>query len=70
MKNTTELRTNLVEIFAKLKTRKIDVSTAKALIGVSNSILKSASSEADYNRFLGVKTPISFLETPSVKKTR
>jgi hypothetical protein len=70
MKNTTELRTQLVDVFTKLKTRKIDVTTAKALIGVSNSILKSASSEADYNKFIGAKSPIQFLETPVSKKTR
>ncbi len=53
MKNTTDLRNELVKVFKDLKARKIDTGAAKAIIGLSNSILKTATSEADYNKFLG-----------------
>lgn len=65
MKNTTDLRNELIKTFADLKKRKIDTTSAKAMVAVSNSILKSASLEADYNKFLGSKSKIGFLETPT-----
>ena len=34
------------------------------MVGLSNSILKTATSEADYNKFLGKKVEIDFLKTP------
>lgn len=64
MENTTELRKELVQVFTKLKNRKIDTQAAKAFVGISNSILKSAATEADYNKFLGEKAEIKFLKTP------
>jgi len=64
MKNTTELRNELVSTFNDLKKRKIDVVSAKAMIGLGNSILKTATAEADYNKFLGKKVEIKFLSTP------
>lgn len=64
MDNTTELRKQMIEVFNDLKKRKIDTSTAKSFVGVCNSILKTASVEADYNKFLGNKKEISFLKTP------
>jgi len=64
MKNTTDLRNELVDVFADLKKRKIDTGAAKSMVALSNSILKSASVEADYNKFLGKKSEIEFLKTP------
>tara|TARA_R110002049_G_scaffold178728_1_gene345825 strand:+ start:53 stop:253 length:201 start_codon:yes stop_codon:yes gene_type:complete len=64
MKNTTELREELVQSFNDLKKDKIDVQKAKAFVALSNSMLKSVSTEADYNKFLGKRTEIDFLKTP------
>ena len=64
MKNTTELRAELVIVFNDLKKRKIDTSSAKTMVAVTNSMLKSVGIEADYNKFLGSKNKIKFLETP------
>jgi len=64
MKNTTDLRTELIDVFNDLKKRKIDTGAAKSMVALSNSILKSASIEADYNKFLGNKDQIEFLKTP------
>ena len=68
MKNTTDLRNELIEVFDDLKNRKIDTGSAKSMVALSNSILKSASVEADYNKFLGSKSEIEFLKTPKSKK--
>jgi hypothetical protein len=64
MKNTTDLRNELVKVFTDLKARKIDTTAAKSMVALSNSILKSASVEADYNKFLNTKNEIEFLKTP------
>ena len=64
MKNTTDLRNELVNVFKDLKGRKIDCGAAKAMVMVSNSMLKSVGIEADYNKFLGKKDEIEFLRTP------
>ena len=64
MRNTTELRKELVEVFKNLKARKIDTNAAKTMVAVGNCILKSAALEADYNKFLGQKNGIGFLVTP------
>ena len=64
MKNTTDLRNELIDVFNDLKKRKIDTGAAKSMVALSNSILKSASIEADYNKFLGNKDQIDFLKTP------
>jgi len=67
MKNTSELRTEMIEVFKDLKNRKIDTKSAKTMVMVSNCILKSASIEADYNKFLGKKNEIDFLQTGGKK---
>ena len=64
MKNTTELRDSMVQLFEDLKSKKVDVQTAKAGVAISGAMIKSASLEADYNKFLGVRTEIDFLKTP------
>lgn len=63
MKNTSELRKEMIEVFQDLKNRKIDTKAAKTMVAVSNCILKSTSIEADYNKFLGRKDEIDFLKT-------
>ena len=65
MKNTTDLRDELINVFEDLKARKIDVSSAKTMVAVSNQILKSATAEANYNKFIGKKNEIKFLKTPT-----
>ena len=63
MKNTTELRNEMVTLYEDLKSKKVDVQTVKAGVAISNSMLKSASLEADYNKFLGKRDVIEFLRT-------
>ena len=62
MRNVTELREELVNAYSDLKNKKLDVQTVKALVAISNSMLKSSSQELDYNKFLGKRTKINFLE--------
>ena len=63
MKNSTELRNELSKVFKKLKKKKITTDEARASIGITNSIIKSALAESEYNRFLGKREVIPFLKT-------
>jgi len=65
MKNTTELRDQLVSVFLDVKKRKLDIVSAKVMISAGNSILKTAVAELEHNRFLGKKKEIKFLTTPT-----
>lgn len=64
MKNTTELRNELVSVLQDLRSRSIDVQTAKAIVGTSNSLLKSAQLEMEHSKMTGSKKKIDFLESP------
>jgi len=64
MKNTTELRDELVQTFKHLKARQIDIQAAKTMVAVTNSILKSASLEMDHKKMTGDEEDIQFLKTP------
>ena len=64
MKNTTDLRDELIRAYDELKNRKIDIATAKAMIGFSNAMMKTVSQEAEYHKMTKSKNPIEFLVTP------
>jgi len=64
MKNTTELRDELVQTLKKLKDRKLDIQTAKTIVGISNALLKSASLEMEHSKMTGDIKDIKFLQTP------
>lgn len=61
MKNIKELRGELSSIFTQVKSKKLDLPRAKALVGTANSILKSVKIELDHNKFVGNKKPIDFM---------
>ena len=63
MKNSTELRKELSKVFKKLKSKKITTDEARASVGITNSIINSAIAETNYNKFLGKRTVIPFLQT-------
>ena len=63
MKNTSELRDEMVQLVSDLREKKVDVQTAKAIVGSTNLVLKSASLELDQNKYLGIRKPIDFLTT-------
>ena len=63
MKNITELRNELSELYKNVKANKIDLPHAKALVATSNSIIKTVKTELEYNKFTGnKKKKISFIE--------
>lgn len=64
MKNTTELREELGQVFQDLKDKKITVKEAKSFCSLAIANIRSASVEADYNKFLGKVKEIQFLKTP------
>lgn len=63
MKNTTELRSELAKVFVQLKERKINTDEARSFTSISNSMVKSAIAEGNYNRYLENNSPIPFLAT-------
>lgn len=62
MKNVTALRTELVSIFSNVKAKKMEVAKAKTLTYVSHAIMKTAITELNYNKHMGTKKKIKFLE--------
>lgn len=70
MKNTTELRKELSKVFQDLKDRKINTEEARAFTSVSNSMVKSAIAEGNYNMYLENNSPILFLETQPQKNNK
>jgi hypothetical protein len=63
MKNTTELRTELTKVFEDLRNRKINTDEARSFVSISNSMVRSAIAEGNYNRYLENNSPIPFLAT-------
>jgi hypothetical protein len=51
----------LLNLFDDVKEKKVDVQTAKTLVGTSNAVLKSVQLELEQNKFVGNKKKIAFL---------
>lgn len=62
MKNIKDLRTELIDLFDMLKEGKIKTRDAKEIINCSGKIILSAKTELDYNKYIGKKLEIDFLE--------
>jgi len=62
MKNVTDLRTELVSVFSAVKSKKMELSKAKSLVQTSHAIMKTAIAELNYNKHMGTKKKIKFLE--------
>ena len=62
MKNTKELRKELVNVFNQVKSKDIELKTAKVLVATSDSILKSVKLELDQNKMLSNNKEIDFLK--------
>jgi hypothetical protein len=63
MKNVSELRSVLSDILNKVKTGKIDTKSAQTIVGLSNSMIKSAALELEHLKFTKEKKQITFLKT-------
>ncbi len=63
MKNVTQLRDELSEVFESLKRTEIDVQQAKAMVATTNSMLKSAQLEMEHSKMTGSSKSIKFLQT-------
>lgn len=62
MKNVTELRNELIGVFVGVKSKKIDHAKAKTMVSASHAIMKTAVTELNYNKHMGTKRKIKFLE--------
>jgi hypothetical protein len=63
MKNVSEMRVELSEIFEGLKKNDLDVKQAKAMVAATNSMLKSALLEMEHSKMIGSSKEIKFLKT-------
>ena len=62
MQNIKELRNGLASNYAKMVAKKMPISTGKELANTAGKILSSCKVELEYNKIMGVKKKIDFLE--------
>jgi len=63
MKNVTDLRNDLIEVYKETKSGSTDNQTAGVLANIAGKIIKSAALELSYNQFKKYsKKKIKFLE--------
>jgi hypothetical protein len=65
MKNIEELRDSLLESFDDLKSGKLKTKDAKEITNMAGKIILSSKVELDYNKFMGNKNKVDFLEAGS-----
>lgn len=70
MKNIKDLREELIDLFDLLKEGKIKTRDAKEIINCSGKIILSAKTELDYNKYIGKKVQIDFLEVDDVVENK
>jgi len=63
MKNVTELRNELSNVFGELRKGELDVQQAKAIVATSNAMLKSAQLEMEHSKMTSSTKTIAFLKT-------
>lgn len=61
-KNIKDLRDSLIENYSDMKAKRLDVATGKELTNTAGKIIKSCLVELEYNKIMGQKKPIEFLE--------
>lgn len=62
MKDVTELRDDLAEVYAQAKNKELDNQTAGTLANIAGKMIKSAAVELSYNQFMKKTKKIPFLE--------
>ena len=62
MKNITELRSDLMDNYVKMKDKQMELKEGKELANTAGKVLTSLKIELVYNAMMGIKTPIPFLQ--------
>ncbi len=62
MKNIKELRTSLGRNYVAMKAKKMQISTGKELANTAGKILSSCKVELEYQKAMGLKNKIDFLD--------
>ena len=63
MKNVTELRNDLLDVYEQTKEKSIERNLSKELANITGKVLKTAALELSYNQFMKYeKRKITFLE--------
>jgi len=65
MKNIEELRNVLVEVLTEVKNGEIDLKKAKEMSNLSRNIVDTVKVQVTYNKLMGEKRIIEFLEKDS-----
>lgn len=60
--NIKQLRDSLTENYSKMRIRKMSIQTGKELANTAGKILSSLKVELEYNKTMGEKKRIDFLE--------
>ena len=68
MKNVTELRNDLIEVYEQTKEGSFDRKVGQELANIAGKIIKSAALELLYNQFMGDNKKIPFLESDTKKR--
>lgn len=62
VQNNTSLRKDLTEVYNKLRSHEIGIEEAKQVANVAGKVIKSATAQLEYNRYVGNKREIDFFE--------
>jgi hypothetical protein len=58
----TDLRDDLLRVYQNIENKKIGLNLAKEKANIAGKVLASAKVELEYNKLIGNKTKIDFLE--------
>lgn len=62
MQNIKQLRESLSDNYVKMTKKKLPIQTGKELANTAGKILGTCKVELEYNRVMGIKKKIDFLE--------
>lgn len=65
--NITDLRDDLLHVYESVKDGKTELAQAKELANIAGKVIKTANIQLDYNKHVGVKTPIPFISDKTTK---
>ena len=60
--NNTDLRRDLTEVYNKLRSHEIGIEEAKQVANVAGKVIKSATAQLEYNKYVGSKKAIDFFD--------
>lgn len=62
IENVTDLRNDLMDVYNAVRNKEIGLSEAKEVANVAGKILSSCKVQMEYNKYVGSKDSIHFLQ--------